>query len=163
MAFIEQNDGLWKEVSALAADEGLELYDLERFGNQGGLRVVVAKPETKNASRGISADDCAALCKRLITFFAVEGDRLGVPSEPQLDVSSPGINRVLRTTEHFTGAVGERVKLVWKEIESGHTETTVGVLKSFSEGSLTVDEEESGTEKKVLITNIRKARVDFPF
>lgn len=127
-SFVEPHELLWTEVVGIADAEGLSLYDLERGG--GGLRVFVeankkAEDKSEDAAENITSDpdvacegqagvtsgDCSRLCRRLMFFFSVEGARLGVGSEPSIEVSSPGINRRLRLPWHFRSALGKEVKV----------------------------------------------------
>lgn len=186
MSFVDTTNALWKEVGAIVQDEGLQLYDLERFADS-GLKVVVATPnlgvtptseetekELLGSSRGqggVTSDDCARVCRRLLTYFSVEGPTFGLSAEPRLEVCSPGINRSLRLPMHFSSAVGERVKIVWERpngaqgagIAKPHAHTTVGVLHIFDNERLSLIEESSGDTMEVLLNEVRKARVDFPF
>src|ERR1019366_8297586 len=79
---------------------GLELYDVEF--SAGTLSVVVAK------AGGV---DLEALTKanRTISEWLDANDPIG--SRYTLDVSSPGLERRLRTPLHFASAVGEVVTL----------------------------------------------------
>lgn len=169
MSFVDSSQKLWTEVSSIVSDENLSLYDLERLGS-GGLRVVVAQngpksPESPRGQGGVTTGDCTRICRRLMTFFSVEGAELGVAAEPQLEVSSPGINRTLRLPQHFVDAVGERVKIVWQEEKDGksHSHTTIGVLEVFEKNCLSLIDERSGDRRDVLLNDVRKAMVDFPF
>lgn len=171
MTFVENTSELWRELSSLAEDEDLWLYDVERLGDQ-GLRIIIARDECggsdepKEPKERVTSGDCTRFCKRLMVYFTAEGTRLGVGSEPRIEVSSPGINRTLRTHEQFVGAIGERVKLVWQEISNNEkpaTQTTIGVLQAVEDDALAIVDERSGDACQVSVDRVRKAHVDFQF
>lgn len=164
-------DKLWSELASIAHDEGLELYDIEPFGS-GGLRIFVqplkGAGETVDsaAQGGISLDDCSRLCRRLMVFFEAEAGRFGLPTEPVIEVSSPGVNRALKYREHFGGAVGERVKVTLDEpatVADKLAGTVCGVLRQAQDDGITVLEEKSNIDISMPYHAIRKVRIDFQF
>ena len=166
MTFLDSDSEFWHELASLAASEGLELYDVERFADS-GLRVVIDRSGTSSpemTAERISSEDCTRFCKRLMVHFSVNGESFGLSSEPEIEVASPGINRVLRTSDHFRGAIGERIKVVWQErVDKAPTNTTVGVLQEVLPSELSVLDERSGEPLRVVFEHVRKAHVDFPF
>lgn len=176
MSFLAQTDELWIELARLARDEGLSLYDVERFGDN-GLRVVLTRAtavsnseeevETGNSNRGVTSQDCSRFCRKLVVHLSVEGPKFGLGAEPQLEVSSPGINRNLRLVQHFTEAVGERVKIVSESSNLAPDDkkscSVVGKLEQFADGVLTICEDETSEQIVIPVTEVRKARVDFRF
>lgn len=167
--FVDPNDPLWKEVENISLDEGMVLYDFEKGGNA-LLRVYVAKSKGSSlgddacsAQQGVNVEDCARLVRRLMVYFLAEGERLGVGVEPELEVSSPGINRQLRLPTHFAGAIGERVKLSVAGGEGGRSYTLVGQLSSQSLEKIEVVEEDKGQLHTIPTERVRKARIDFKF
>jgi ribosome maturation factor RimP len=167
--FLESNDILWDALSSIAKDEGLEVYDIERIAN-GGIRVFVDLPldfSVSNSSKtGVTSDDCSRLCKRLMVFFSVEATKYGFGQDPEIEVSSPGINRHLRLKSHFVRAVGARVKL--KIVEQGDsnqpkTRIIVGKLEEINESDLDLMDEETKQRLNLPFLSVREARVDFQF
>ena len=77
-----------------------------------------------------------------------------------LEVSSPGIERVLRQDEHFEGAVGEKVKVKLYKDTDGVKEAE-GELLSAEHSKITValNDRQLEIEKK----NIAKANIIFEF
>lgn len=78
---------------------GYELVDLERTA-RGLLRVYIDKAD------GISVEDCANVSNHLSRLFAVEG----IDFE-RLEVSSPGLDRPLKSIEDFQRFVGRSAKV----------------------------------------------------
>ncbi|MDD2942844.1 MAG: hypothetical protein PHC51_07755 [bacterium] len=179
-SFVEPHELLWSEVAAIANAEGLHLYDLERGG--GGLRVfvqadklAVETDDSAEGQAGVTSGDCSRLCRRLMFFFSVEGGRLGVGSEPSIEVSSPGINRRLRLPWHFRSALGQEVKitgiaeLVAAPADAGGVQTISGRLHEIKgdEGAEHFDSVVLVTDKDKVVVfpfdSIQKARVEFTF
>ena len=159
MAFVGQESELWTEVNSVSQDEGLRLYDLEKEGNR-KLKVTVANLES--VREGISIDGCTRICKRLRMLFAAEGAQYGLTEDLELDVSSPGVNRDLRTRDHLNEAVGERVMLKFSD-PKGKNQVLVGELKSFKDDSLALLEDGEKEVEEVAYSDLVEARVDFKF
>jgi ribosome maturation factor RimP len=106
-------------AGALAAIEstvtglGYELVDVER-APRGLLRVTIDRLPGKTYPSGesefITVDDCELVTRQL--QYALEVD--GVPYE-RLEVSSPGLDRPLKTEAHFERFAGQAVSLTLKQ------------------------------------------------
>ncbi|MDA3058070.1 ribosome maturation factor RimP [Campylobacter sp. VBCF_05 NA6] len=96
------------DLNALASECGLEFYDSETASENGKTiyRVFVSK------TGGVSLEDCEKLSRILSPIFDVEPP---VSGEYFLEVSSPGLERKLSKTEHFSKSVGELVKITTSE------------------------------------------------
>lgn len=90
---------LAKIVGQAVAGLGYELVDFERASG-GLLRVFIDKPS------GIGVDDCAAVSNHLTRLFAVEEIDFA-----RLEVSSPGLDRPLKSTADFQRFVGAQVRV----------------------------------------------------
>jgi ribosome maturation factor RimP len=127
---------------------GLELYDVEF--SAGTLNVVVSRP---------GGVDLESLTKanRTISEWLDANDPIA--GRFTLDVSTPGLERRLRTPGHFKSAVGEVVTL--RELRGDEpTRRLEGTLKSVTDSSLTLDEEKLG-EITVALDKIERARTVF--
>lgn len=93
-------------VTEVAEREGCILYDLDFLGTGSGrtLRVYI---DRKDGAAGI--DDCANISRGMNLILDVEDVIPGGPY--QLEVSTPGIDRLLRKPWHFTAAVGKKVSV----------------------------------------------------
>jgi ribosome maturation factor RimP len=87
-------------VLPILADRRLDLYDVEHAG--GVLRVVVDR------EGGLDLDALSD-ATRAVSRALDEAEPL--PGRYTLEVTSPGLERTLRTPAHFEGAVGEKVKI----------------------------------------------------
>jgi ribosome maturation factor RimP len=121
-------------AAPLAAQEGMELVDVE-IGGAGGrqaLRLFIDRPG------GVSLDDCTAVSRAVSAALDVEDPIQGTYD---LEVSSPGLDRPLRTPEHFQKFAGQkvRVRTYGPLAECENRKTFVGILKGFEEGKVVVD------------------------
>jgi ribosome maturation factor RimP len=127
---------------------GLELYDVEF--SAGTLNVVV------NRSGGVDLESLTK-ANRTISEWLDANDPIA--GRFTLDVSSPGLERKLRTPAHFSSAVGELVTL--RELRNGEpTRRLEGTLVSADETSLTIDDNDLGTVT-VALDAIERARTVF--
>jgi ribosome maturation factor RimP len=88
------------QFTPLLHSAGLELYDLEQ--SSGAIRVTVTRPG------GVDLD---ALARANAALSAWLDEHDPMPGRYTLEVSSPGLERRLRTQAHFESAVGESVTL----------------------------------------------------
>jgi ribosome maturation factor RimP len=140
-------------AAPLAAQEGLELVDVE-IGGAGGrqaLRLFIDRPG------GVSLDDCTAVSRAVSGALDVEDPIHGAYD---LEVSSPGLDRPLRTPEHFQKFAGQkvRVKTYAPLAECENRKTFVGILKGFEEGKVVVDVD--GQVFRVPHAQVSKANVE---
>lgn len=128
---------------------GYELVDLEYAPGRAHavLRVFIDRPE------GVGLDDCERASHELSALLDVEDP---VPVGYTLEVSSPGLDRVLRTPAHFQRFVGERVWLELRIARAGRRRYTGRLEALTSEGiELNVD----GATVRVPFTEIGRARL----
>ena len=140
-----------RQIAApLAAQEGLELVDVE-LGGAGGrqvLRLYIDK------AGGVSLDDCTSVSRSVSAALDVEDP---VDGAYDLEVSSPGLDRPLRTAEHFEKFKGSKVRVkTYAPLED--RKTFVGTLKDFVEGQVVVDVD--GREFRIPREQIAKANVE---
>jgi ribosome maturation factor RimP len=134
-------------VQPVLRDHGLTLVDLEWRPRRprGVLRLFVDKPG------GVGIDDCQRLSREV-------GDVLDasalIEEAYDLEVSSPGLDRQLRTDREFRWATGKRV-CCWL---AGGQEVR-GRLFGI-DGGFVVLEQEGGEQVKVDKASITKARLD---
>lgn len=129
-----------KNIAAAVADilkpvieaEGFELWDVEylKEGSRMILRVTIDK------SGGVNIDDCEKV-NRAIDPILDEADP--IPNSYYLEVSSPGLERELRTAEHIEKNIGETVKVRFFAPIDGQKEA-LGKLDAYDgkNGTVTV-------------------------
>jgi ribosome maturation factor RimP len=143
-----------RQIAApLAAQEGLELIDVE-IGGGGGrqvLRVFIDK------ANGVSLDDCTSVSRAVSAALDVEDPIQGAYD---LEVSSPGLDRPLRTPEHFHKFLGSRVrvKTFGPLPECENRKSFIGILKSYENSTIAVDVD--GKVFQVPHAQVSKANVE---
>ena len=133
---------------SLLSPLGLDLYDLEMV--KGTLNVIVSK------DGGV---DLESLTKANRTISEWLDAHDPIAGRYTLDVSSPGLERKLRTAAHFATTVGEVVTL--REIRSGEpTRRLEGTVISADAKTVTLKDAEHG-EVTVNIADVERARTVF--
>ena len=135
-------------VAPILDAEGLELYDLELDG--GVLRVLVDREG--GADIGSVTKVARALSRALDEHDPIDGNYT-------LEVSTPGLERPLRTATHFTRAIGTTVKVKTKPGTEGDRRLD-GVITGADDASVTV-QDESGVARTVRYDDIERARTVF--
>ena len=127
---------------------GYELVDLELSPRGRVLRLFIDKVDKPS---GIDVDDCALVSNQLSRVLAVEN-----VDYDRLEVSSPGLDRVLKKPADFERFAGAEVNLKLRLPISGRRNFN-GVLHGVQDGKvrLAID---SG-ELEVDLGNIDKARL----
>jgi ribosome maturation factor RimP len=132
-------------VQPIVRDHGLELVDLEwREGPRGRLRVAVDKPG------GVAVGDCERVRREIGDVLDVAGV---ISTGYDLEVSSPGLERRLRSEREFHWAIGKRVRC-W---QSGGAEVQ-GRLREVLSERLVLEHE--GQRIEVPRADLTKARLD---
>lgn len=106
-------------VEPVLMSMGYELVDIE-FGAAGLLRVVI---DVADGSRHIRVEDCERVSHQLSRLFTVED-----VDYDRLEISSPGLDRPLRTAADFSRFQGNRVTVRLREAVDGRRQFT-GVLQ----------------------------------
>jgi len=139
-------------VDPIASDLGLDVYDIERRGAM--IRISLDTPPGSPA--GISLDDLA-LATRLISREMDHVDP--IPGRYTLEVTSPGLERHLRTPAHFRREVGKDVAIRLRDVDAADRRVD-GVLVAADDTTVTV-RLASDDERVVDIGSIDKAHVVF--
>ena len=133
---------------------GYCLWDVEFVKEGAGwfLRVTI------DSEDGIQIDDCEKV-SRAISPILDEADP--IEQNYTLEVSSPGIERVLKKPEHFYACKGEEISVkLFSSDETGKREYR-GTLVSNDDDSFTINAD--GVDKTFEISKIAKANVYFDF
>ena len=130
------HDRLIALLEPVLKDSGYELVEVEFVPGAGGgtLRVYIDVPEG-DASEGIDLDDCE-VASHLVSDLLDANDPF--PGAYSLEVSSPGLDRVLRTPEHFARFVDNRVKVELQVPRDGRKRYT-GMLRKADGESIEMD------------------------
>ena len=128
-----------------------ELYDVLylKEGKDYILRIVIDK------ENGIDINDCENV-NNAINDILDEVDY--IKEQYLLEVSSPGIERILRKKEHFEKQIGNKISVkLFKAIDK--QKEMVGILKAYNENELIIEQEEK--EFIIEMKNIALAKTVF--
>ena len=110
---------------------GLQIYDVEHSG--GTLRVLVESSDPALASPAL---DVLADASREISRALDDVDP--IPGRYTLEVSSPGLERRLRTVAHFRGALGSEVTVRLNAPRDGQRRFE-GMLSDVDDDGIVID------------------------
>ena len=132
---------------------GFELVDIEFVREPVGwvLRIYADRPEG-----GITISDCQWISERIGTLLDVEDL---IPHSYNLEVSSPGLDRPLKTRRDFERHKGVVVKIKTHE-PMDNQRNFKGEVIATSEGGVTVHDVSRNAEVEIPYENIKSARVD---
>ena len=130
-------------------ESGFELVDVEFVTGQDGatLRVYIDSPE------GIDVEDCAVASHPISELLDVADP---FPGEYSLEVSSPGLDRLLRTPEHFARFVDHRVKVELAVPRDGRKRYT-GMLRHADGEGIRMDVDNFSVS--IRLAEIQRARL----
>ncbi len=144
---------LENQIKKLIESLGLALYDILSVKENENqiLRIYITKPDTKD-THGITLEDCQEVSLALSPLLDVE-----MPNSEKyfLEVSSPGIERTLKTQAHYQGAVGELVK-----IKTLDKKDLKGKLLQVGEESIVLEKLDT-TQQIIPLDSIKKAQTYF--
>jgi ribosome maturation factor RimP len=143
------HDRLIAQFEPVLAERGYELIEVEFVPGAGGgtLRIYIDSPD------GIDVDDCGDVSHVVSELLDADDP---FPGAYSLEVSSPGLDRVLRTAAHFAQFVGERVKVELKVAREGRKRYT-GIIRRADEQGIDLDVDNFSVNIK--LAEIGKARL----
>ena len=114
---------------------GYDLYDVEyaKEAKNYFLRIYI------DSENGISLEDCEKVSNEINDPL----DKSNIVTEAYfLEVSSPGVEKVLRKDKHLQANIGEEVEVkLFKKDENGN-KSYIGNLKSFNEREIVIETNE---------------------
>ena len=139
-------------LAGVLEQEGMELVDLkvDQRGKRLSIRLFMDKPG------GVTVEDCAHITKEAMDVLDMENVSEGAYS---LEVSSPGIDRPLRSKRDFERAQGRKVRLTMEEgIEPSAMR---GRLIKVQDHSLTLEME--GKPVEVPLGDVSEGKMEVEF
>ncbi len=142
-------DKLIELLEPVVRAQGVELWELEYVARRGNgfLRIFI------DAEQGIDLEACEKV-SRAVSALLDEKDP--IPVEYTLEVSSPGMDRVLRTAAQFARFIGERASVDMVLPVSGRRRF-LGKLLAVTDDELTL--EQDGQPVQLRLDGISKARL----
>jgi ribosome maturation factor RimP len=135
-------------LTGLLTPLGLDLYDVEV--RNGTVEVIVSR------EGGVDLDTLTS-ATRTVSEWLDANDPM--PGRYTLDVSSPGLERKLRTPRHFQSAIGEIVTLRQRRGDEP-TRRLEGIVSAATDTTLTITDASVG-EVTVAYDDIERARTVF--
>lgn len=142
---------LEEDIKNMAASLGLDVYDTVISSRDGDAIFEVMVTSKEEGS--VSLDTCAELSHLLSPLLDVTPPMKG---EYRLEVGTPGIERRLKTIEHFQNSIGELVKatLIIGDFYKGK-------LVKVEGENITIDDETTEKEQTFALGELQKARTYF--
>jgi ribosome maturation factor RimP len=142
------------EIGKIVTSEGMELVHIEykRQGRGFLLRVDIDK------EGGVTLEDCSLISKQLSTYLDVDDV---VPSEYELQVSSPGLDRKFYREADYEKFHGRLVRVkTSRPIRGLHV--IVGRLKDFDGAMVTVTDPKmkNDAEYQIPLADIKETRLE---
>jgi len=146
-------DALWELIEPVISSEGMELVTLDYVRESRGwvLRLYV------DTEAGVTIDRCAQLSRQLGDLLDVKDI---VPHPYILEVSSPGLNRILKKEKDFITYRGQMITVKTSEpVEE--RKNFKGKLLDCREGTITVDAD--NRQVTIPLSLITKAQLKYQF
>ena len=126
-------DTVREAIEPTVTELGYRIWDVlySKIGADYHLEITI------DSDDGINIDDCEKV-HRAIDPILDECDP--IEGFYYLEVSSPGVERELRTDEHISLSVGEKVLAKLFALKNGQ-KSVKGILKSFEDGVVVIDGE----------------------
>jgi ribosome maturation factor RimP len=137
-------------IEALLAGSGLQLLEFSLSRRGGNVRV---KAVIYSAS-GTGTDECTKAWRLMLPELQLA---LGVQN-PDIEISSPGIDRIIRSAREWKAFIGKPIKI----LISGEDEWRQAILEGFDGESITCRDRQSRDSQSTVIptASIAKARLD---
>jgi ribosome maturation factor RimP len=143
---------LWKMIEPILEPEDIELVDVE-FKMEAGrwvLRLYI------DGAEGVSLEDCELVSRQVGALLDMH-DPIAHPYT--LEVSSPGINRVLRKEKDFSLFAGSPVRIKTRRKIDGRRNFQ-GTLRGVENAHIILDMKDKRVE--ISFDDLEKARLDLP-
>jgi ribosome maturation factor RimP len=143
---------VWRLAAPLAAQEGMEIIDIE-FRREGGragrvLRLYLDK------EGGPNVDDISRVSRALSDVLDAEN---AIDTAYTLEVSSPGINRPLKRPEHFARFLGKRIRVRTRDMIEGQR-SFLGTLSDVSNDKIVLAQD--GRDYNIPFSVIEKSNYE---
>jgi ribosome maturation factor RimP len=155
-------------AARVAATHGLEIFDVQLRREPSGwvLRVIIDRvgdggSDGDRSRESVGISDCQRVSQDLSALLDVE-DPLndGVYQGYTLEVSSPGLDRPLRSEADYRRFIGRLAKIVTSEPVNGQSHFA-GRLSGIEDGAVVLTE--GRRTHRVPLTAVRRARLDVEF
>lgn len=143
-------------IEPILEDSGFLLVQLKKNDYEQALQIFIEKVNGQ-----LTISDCSKTTKEILQIL--ENDKL-MPENYRVEVSSPGIDRVLVRAKDFEDNIGNEIKIELKE-KTANRKNIKGEISSFLGDLLTLklkkNEKNFDDEITVSLMNISKAKLVF--
>ncbi len=149
-------DTIAQALAPAVSEQGLELYDVEVSGT-GRVRILRVMVDREG---GVDLDAIADATQAVSPLLDAPPLDAVINGPYALEVSSPGLERPLRTPAHFARAVGETVSVKFRSGDDHGAKRVRGVVTASDDAGfeLTLDD---GTTEHVAYGDVTQARTVF--
>ena len=154
-------DAVRAMAGRVAGSYGLEIFDVQFRREAPGmvLRVQIDRPGGgSSAEDSVSVDDCARVSRDLSAMLDVDDV---IPMAYTLEVSSPGLDRPLRSADDYRRFTGRRAKVVMREPVDGQS-FFKGKIGGVDGNDVTI-ETDDGKPHRVPMAVITRANLEIEF
>jgi ribosome maturation factor RimP len=154
-------DALMRVVEPVARAHGVDVVEVTFKPERGGwvLRVAIEAPGSTEPGAGVTIERCAEMSRDLSAAL----DVAEVVKQPSysLEVSSPGVERPLRTAAEFARFAGKRAKVVLREAGPDGQFSYDGAIVRAEGEAVTLAAR--GGEVTVPVGHVKRAHLVFEF
>ena len=158
VAFAGQVASVERDLEQIVSSMGYKLWGVEFLGKSNlTLRVYI------DNDVGITIEDCESVSHQVSRFFDVNQPAL---SDYTLEVSSPGLDRLLFTPQQYTSYIGKSIKVVFKKAFITRKRLVARLLNVDDNGVILCCDEIDWIEENqihVKFSDIKSARVEPEF
>lgn len=142
-----------EEAERIAAEHGFEIIGVSLKGARPPkqIQVFIDRPG------GITVDECAVVSRELSSWI---DERFPDAQAHRLEVSSPGLDAILRTGRDFERNLGRSLVVEWAH--EGKIRQTVGVLRSAGAEAIAIDDGRETLEIPVASVVWAKIKIELP-
>jgi len=140
------------ELDRMLHDFGYQMVDLQSIGQKGrrAYRLFIDRVDAGPVTTG----DCAAVSRQVQLYLQ---SRSKAGEDVSLEVGSAGLDRVLKRERDFERFLGSKVQVTW--FDGSQRRTMTGVLSSFTDEVLVLEQEGDKPSLQVPRREVEKARL----
>ena len=149
-------DTIAQALAPAVSEVGLALYDVQLTGN-GRARILRVMVDREG---GVDLDAIADATQAVSPLLDAPPLDAVIAGPYALEVSSPGLERPLRTPAHFTRAIGETVSVKTRAVDDHGARRVRGVVTGADDAGFALTLED-GTSERIDYGDVTQARTVF--
>lgn len=149
------NDALERVVAGELDALSYDLVELRLGGSR--TRPTLQVRIDRRDGEGVTVEDCTVASRAIEARLDAEG---GVGDRYVLEVSSPGVERLLRTAADWRRFAGRRANVLSPAL-GGRVEVEILGAEGEGDGAVAVVRDAVGNEQRVALADVKEARLAF--